>query len=347
MIIKKVYSKRLKRSLWSINGRIDGIQYRQARWDKKSDAEEFVENLRREARGGYPNLRAQAEVTTLGDLLEMRLRDPQCQSTRNRRRLVGFFEEFVNYTGPDLPLRNLSVTRLKQYRDSLLGFKPSTIEFKMAGVTGALNNARLYFPDFENFGAPRLPGLETIGREVIVSGSELHAVVDELRRVGRDKMADILELLILTGCRIGEILSLTQKQIDHERRVIVLLPEHTKTRRKREIPFSEASETIFRRWDDDCPSYRWFYLATVRAANSRGILVGYDNWRIHDIRHTAASILAEAGINTAIIARLLGHKIGGMTEKYIHATDPALRQAVNVLDGYWHGRKVAAFHLVD
>ena len=49
MIIKKVYSKRLKREVWSINVRIGTIRYREARWDRKADAEEYVAQLKRAA----------------------------------------------------------------------------------------------------------------------------------------------------------------------------------------------------------------------------------------------------------------------------------------------------------
>ena len=81
----------------------------------------------------------------------------------------------------------------------------------------------------------------------------------------------------------------------------------------------------------------------MRSGAGRGIVVGMDSWRIHDIRHTVASVLAESGINQKIIADLLGHSLGGMTSRYTHSTLPALRAASAVLESYWSGRRVAAF----
>jgi integrase len=52
------------------------------------------------------------------------------------------------------------------------------------------------------------------------------------------------------------------------------------------------------------------------------------NLTFHDLRHTAASWLLEAGIDYAVIEKLLGHRLHGMQDGYIHNWEHRLREAV-------------------
>ncbi len=56
-------------------------------------------------------------------------------------------------------------------------------------------------------------------------------------------------------------------------------------------------------------------------------LVGAKACRIHDLRHTYASILASAGLSLPIIGRLLGHTQAATTHRYAHLFDDPLRAA--------------------
>ena len=49
--------------------------------------------------------------------------------------------------------------------------------------------------------------------------------------------------------------------------------------------------------------------------------------RIHDLRHTYASILASSGLSLPIIGALLGHTQAATTQRYAHLLDGALRAA--------------------
>ncbi len=52
------------------------------------------------------------------------------------------------------------------------------------------------------------------------------------------------------------------------------------------------------------------------------------NFRFHDLRHTAATRLADTGADAFTIAEILGHASLVMTKRYTHATDEAKRKAV-------------------
>ena len=52
----------------------------------------------------------------------------------------------------------------------------------------------------------------------------------------------------------------------------------------------------------------------------------------HDLRHTAATRMADAGADVFTLMKILGHSDIRMTARYTHATDSALRRAVGNLD---------------
>jgi site-specific recombinase XerD len=55
------------------------------------------------------------------------------------------------------------------------------------------------------------------------------------------------------------------------------------------------------------------------------------NVRIHDLRHTFASLLVSGGASLEMIGRLLGHTQIGTTQRYAHLIDAPLRAGVNAV----------------
>ena len=59
--------------------------------------------------------------------------------------------------------------------------------------------------------------------------------------------------------------------------------------------------------------------------------------RIHDLRHTHASLALRQGETVLAIGRLLGHRDPGTTLKYTHAADPMVRQATEKVGAILEG----------
>lgn len=57
-----------------------------------------------------------------------------------------------------------------------------------------------------------------------------------------------------------------------------------------------------------------------------------ENFRFHDLRHTFAMRLVQAGVEIYKVQRLLGHKTPAMTHRYAHHSPESLRDGVEVLD---------------
>src|SRR5437667_6340614 len=65
---------------------------------------------------------------------------------------------------------------------------------------------------------------------------------------------------------------------------------------------------------------------------------GLSDFRFHDLRHTAATRMADHGASAFTIAAILGHSDIRMTSRYTHATDRATRAAVESLAGEFKSR---------
>jgi len=61
---------------------------------------------------------------------------------------------------------------------------------------------------------------------------------------------------------------------------------------------------------------------------------GIQDFHVHDLRHTCAAWLVNAGVPLAEVRDLLGHQTIQMTERYAHLAPENLRAAVAVIDPF-------------
>jgi integrase len=139
----------------------------------------------------------------------------------------------------------------------------------------------------------------------------------------------VVVLAISTGARKMEVMGLTWRDVDLQKGVIRLTK--TKNKEARVLPLKgHASDLVkelskVRRLDTDLLfpggnpktpieiSKPWY--AAMKAAE-------IENFRFHDLRHTAASYLAMNGATLAEIADILGHKTLQMVKRYAHLSEP-------------------------
>jgi integrase len=146
--------------------------------------------------------------------------------------------------------------------------------------------------------------------------------------------AAAVRLLIFTGARLREILHLKWEQVDLERGLL-LLPD-SKTGKKAIVLNAPALDVLANLprvgayviagqaagTDDDKPrsDLNRPWRAIVRRAQLSGL-------RIHDLRHTHASMAAGLGLGLPIIGKLLGHTRPSTTARYAHLDNDPLRRA--------------------
>ncbi|MGO8739967.1 tyrosine-type recombinase/integrase [Rhodoblastus sp.] len=145
-----------------------------------------------------------------------------------------------------------------------------------------------------------------------------------------------IELLLLTGCRLGEVLNLRWSDVDFERRFL-LLPD-SKTGAKT-VYLSEAALRVVRDIQprDDSP----YLFPGKRPSEPLGSIrvpwehickaARLENLRLHDLRHSFASVGAASGLSLPMIGALLGHSQPNTTARYAHLAASPLHQAVDAI----------------
>jgi integrase len=139
-----------------------------------------------------------------------------------------------------------------------------------------------------------------------------------------------IRLLLFTGCRLREILDLRWEHVDFERGVL-FLPD-SKTGRKTVLVGAPALRVLsglprvgpYVIAGSDPEKARTDLKRPWNAIRRRARLEGV---RIHDLRHSYASVGAGAGLGLPVIGRLLGHTQPSTTARYAHLADDPLRRA--------------------
>jgi integrase len=146
-----------------------------------------------------------------------------------------------------------------------------------------------------------------------------------------------------TGCRVGEILTLKWKDVFLEEGYLHL--KDSKTGEKT-IPLSESAKAILGELKREHENPYVFIgekpgtgLTTLtRAWYKIRHLANLQGVRLHDLRHTFASLAIKQGVDLYTVSKLLGHKNIATTTRYAHLEMKHLLKATNVIDQIWQGK---------
>lgn len=158
---------------------------------------------------------------------------------------------------------------------------------------------------------------------------------DALLTACRESMNPDLPLVVLialsSGARQAEIMNLKWSQVDWKQRVAWLTPESTKTAEPRAVPL--VTEVITALKKRTRPLHiDLVFASSIKRDQPRNIRQAWDvarkraglpDFRFHDLRHSAATELLRAGVDSRVVAAVLGHKSLSMMKRYAHVT-PAL-----------------------
>ena len=182
--------------------------------------------------------------------------------------------------------------------------------------------------------------------ERFLSGEELGrlgAVLAEAARTATELPSVIaaIRLLMFTGARLGEILNLEWKHVDFEQSCLRLTESKTGAKVIHlNAPALEILDGI------DRNSSPWVIagresikpLVNLRKPWHRiRAKAGLEGVRLHDLRHSFASIGAAGGLSLPMIGALLGHTQAATTLRYAHLAADPLKQATDMI-----GRRIAA-----
>ena len=154
--------------------------------------------------------------------------------------------------------------------------------------------------------------------------ARLHRVLDRQTRKSSRQQADVIRLLLLTGCRKGEILRLRWSAVQDD--ILVLADSKTGPRT---VPLNTQARRILERQPRGPSSF--VFPSPRDLARPRGPNLplwypvrreaGIEDVRLHDLRHTHASHAVMNGVPVPVVSRLLGHSNVSMTLRYAHLGD--------------------------
>ena len=158
----------------------------------------------------------------------------------------------------------------------------------------------------------------------------LHKVLDEQSGKSREQQADIIRLLLLTGCRRSEIVQLRWSEVRDD----TLSLADSKIG-PRNVPLNAGARRILE-GQPKCGS-PFVFPSPRDPARPRGLDLplwyrvrqeaGIEDVRLHDLRHTLASHAVMNGVPVPVISRLLGHSNVRMTLRYAHLGDREIEAA--------------------
>ncbi len=143
-----------------------------------------------------------------------------------------------------------------------------------------------------------------------------------------------IRLLIFTGCRLREILHLRWDEVDLERRALFL--RDPKTGRRAVMLGGPAVAVL-----EALQRFGPYVILGASPEKPRADLnrpwarmrahAGLAGVRLHDLRHSFASVGAGSGLGLPIIGKLLGHASVVTTERYAHLADDPLREGAELI----------------
>lgn len=171
-------------------------------------------------------------------------------------------------------------------------------------------------------------------RERYLSAEEAARLVAECEQSSNPQLKPIVQLLLFTGARKMELLKARWEHVDLVRKAWHITD--SKTGQARYVPLAQPAIEVIEglpRWDG-CP---WLlpnpdtlepYVSVKKAWMTARAAAGLPDLRIHDLRHSAASFMINAGTDLYAVGKVLGHADYQSTMRYSHLANDTLMKAV-------------------
>ena len=203
-------------------------------------------------------------------------------------------------------------------------------------------------------------------RENLIHPLSIEEVMRLLATYMGTYMSARLHIAVICGMRQGEALGLKWSDIDLERRFIrvnqqiqkvsgkYVFTELKTSRSRRLVPLTEETINVLRLHEEITgrqkinrnPDWSEVDLVFPKPDGSpRSPMSDYDEWkkalklcgiaprRLHDARHTAATLMYSQGVGIETISRALGHSSSSITSRlYVHSAEEPLKEAATIMN---------------
>jgi integrase len=253
------------------------------------------------------------------------------QKNRTWEEKKGYLETYAVPMWGNMPIANIKKKDVIALIDKLMDRKvPYTANNVFSALRKLFNwAAERDIIEFSPCAHIKLP-MQPTQRDRVLTDAEIKAIWATC-----DTMAypfgTMIQLLLVTGQRRDEIAQMRWKEIDFDARILRLAAERVKTNRSHEVPLSPLAIEILSKLPrfkpesggDDSEHFVFTTTGGRRPysgfSKSKKVLDARSkaqDWRIHDLRRTAATNMARLGIPVSTISKVLNHVSGGVTAIY-------------------------------
>jgi len=166
------------------------------------------------------------------------------------------------------------------------------------------------------------------------------AAIDQFEQeTGNDTGADILRTLLLTGQRLSNVLAMRWAELDLDAGTWTIPASHFKNKQPHTAALPQALVTILLRRKLRYGRHKYVFPGNGGRAHRTDsykawqrvlTIAGIDakNIRLHDLRATFATLMAENGETLEAIARQMGHRSYATTKRYMRLSQASVKSAV-------------------
>lgn len=315
--------------------RLKGYPPESATFDRLTDAREWASKTEADMKAG--RYFGASKRHTFGELIE-RYRNHKAAKLKSWADTERHLSVWLGLLG-DCLLDAITPSRIAEGRDKLLAEitvrgtprHPATVTRIMAALSGCLAYGvkELQWVDRNPCEKASKPG-HSAARVRYLSDDERGRLLQACRESSNPDLYTAVVLSLTTGGRKSEIMGLRWQQIDFQNRAINLLQGETKNNEARALPLVGEAFTLLqarakvRKLHDDrvfpptdrAKKMKLLDLRTPWEAALKSAAI--ENFRWHDLRHTAASYLAMNGVSPLEISKILGHRTMAMVSRYSH-----------------------------
>jgi len=322
-------SFRQRNNRWQVRVRRQGFPDQVRTFNFRQDAERWARSIETEIdRGMFTNV-SLAQQTTLGDLITRYLQEvlPHKKSfSEDSFRLRALTRRPI----AKWSIANLSPAKIAEYRDERLKqVANGTVIRELSYLSAIINHSRREWGIHVTnpvllVRKPPTPE----GRNRTLTDSERMSLLEALTPTSRGNIwvKPLVQLALETAMRKGELLSLRWEHIDLSQRT-AFLPT-TKNGDSRTVPLSSEAVRVLEGLVRSISGVVFpIKGANLHARFKRSVKrAGLENFRFHDLRHTAVTSIAKKLPNIIELSAVSGHKNLGMLKRYYHPDPKQLAQ---------------------
>jgi len=234
-----------------------------------------------------------------------------------------------------LKISQLNPLHIESYKKKRLEEKrkPGTINRELACLKHMYNLAKKWKLIREN----PVSGVKLLKEEKYKMEILSKVEAELLIGAAAEHLKPILIVALNTGMRRGEVLGLRWSDIDFVNYNMHL--KKTKSGKDRIVPMNSLVAATLKKQDMGSefvfphPQRKNKALKDVSYSLKTACdKIGIEKFRFHDLRHTAATFMVQAGVDLVTIKEILGHSTIQMTMIYCHSSQEAKRKAVQELE---------------